>query len=876
MGITTSVEMATPVVNRRGRRVRPRFSLPQRPRFTHELVVVQLQDKMLVDGTDRLHVFEGKAAQGLLSALIPLMDGTRTMEQIESVLPEVPPAEIAEAIFSLCELRLVEDEAVFRTPPGPSHPEALAFFRRHAGATGVNRNGVEALEKLQNSKVLIFASNGAGEHVEALKFVLLMTGIAEVSVLNRELLDLWRPSLDRQSLIVSMSLGSQDFDWHARLDDWCSQHQALWLRAVIDENSGCAELGPVFRGGDSGCYHCFCRMHLQPRATSFNRTITAEQLRFFTSLVAIEVTYQLNQIGLPLKGRDFQRYALPEWQAQDLCWPRIPGCARCLPITNLISSPGINLRDRSVMNTAYVFESYVGHESSPVSSTRAHLEASAAGRQIALQCPRFLNCPQYNLNSAIPEMDWDALEVLRGDSPVSEKPITTDELAAILLMTAGLRSLESKEQKIRRWAPTGGNLGSVQLFVAVRYVEGLSPGLYLYQPAEHSLARFQRRSGVLEIENFMQRVAAGNTGELPEAMVLFVGAFGRISRKYGFFGYRLVNLDAGAALSQLHLVAGSLGRCSQTANRWADDLIADQLNLDPIKEQVTAVVSLSRKRVPASSFPGPVMAGMPPSAKPPQYFSESSLSTIFEMVFRESRVQEQEIGWGAFAVPPELLEISWSNDTSLPLPPPAHAGRAVGPILTSRASVRHYTPEPVGEDQLSTMLHLAIQGDRNDWPQEYRAGRSLRLLALAWNVKGLAPGVYEYIDEDHALAPLACSLAMNNAIQLFVQSEFAAAPLIVWISGNLAAACAAYAAFGHRQLLLRAGAAAHRLWMAALAGGLGGTIVAGVVPGAARRLLDLDGYQKASLVAFAAGYPFKPFGLRVSPDSVSTDSLIAP
>lgn len=86
-----------------------------------------------------------------------------------------------------------------------------------------------------------------------------------------------------------------------------------------------------------------------------------------------------------------------------------------------------------------------------------------------------------------------------------------------------------------------------------------------------------------------------------------------------------------------------------------------------------------------------------------------------------------------------------------------------------------------------------------------------------------------------------------------MQSEFAKAPLVVWITGNLAAAAARHGGFGHRQLLMRAGMAAHRLWMAGMATGLSGCIVAGVVPGAARRQLELDGYRKASLIALAAG-----------------------
>ncbi len=847
---TPTMELGKPI-GRRAQRFRPQVSLPQRPRFVQELVVVQLEDKLLIDGADSLHVFEGRAAQGLLATLIALMDGTRTLDDIEQALPGVPGAEIAEAIASLYELRLVEDETASDLPSEVSSPETLAFIRRHAGATDANRNGVEAWKKLQDSKVLLFSTGAPHGPIEALRSLLLTTGIGEVTVLNRELLGLWRPSLRRQSLIVSISLGPEDIECHRSLDDWCAQHQASWLRAVLDVKAGSADLGPVFNAGENGCYHCFCRMHSRPALGNVASNDTDAQTKFFIGLVATEIIYQLSHIGVPVRGREFLRYALPDWQPQGSCWPRLPGCPRCLPAV------ASETRLPNTLDVAYLFENYSGHEYRPVALAKARADAAQKGLHLSQQFPRFLNCSEYKLNSQLRGLECGALDAT--NVPLSGKPLTCDDLATILMMTAGLRRFERRENRVKRWAATGGNLGSVQLFVAIRQVTGLEPGLYLYQPEEHSLAKFERRSGALAIDIFMRRAIACCAGELPEAMVIFVGSFGRISKKYGVFGYRLINLDAGAAASQLRTVAGSLGIGARLAPRWADDLITDQLNLDPVEEQSTAVVSLFKNHAISAAFPNRELLGAPPFARPPEEFADASLATIFEMVFRESRICEQELLCGAYAVPPDLLNVHPSHP-ALPLPTPTHGAYSVGDVLAKRTSVRHYTPQPVRLDQLSTMLHFAAQGDRNDWPEEHSAGRGLNLVALAFRVEGVDPGAYGYDHQAHSMVALAEAITAENALELFVQNEFAAAPVVVWITGNLAASCAAYGAFGHRQLLLRAGAVAHRLSMAALATGLGGTIVAGVIPGAARRLLGLEGYRNASLLAFAAGYQFKPFG----------------
>jgi nitroreductase len=89
---------------------------------------------------------------------------------------------------------------------------------------------------------------------------------------------------------------------------------------------------------------------------------------------------------------------------------------------------------------------------------------------------------------------------------------------------------------------------------------------------------------------------------------------------------------------------------------------------------------------------------------------------------------------------------------------------------------------------------------------------------------------------------------------LFVQSEFSSSPAVIWIVGDLVTACKHGGALGHRRLLLRAGAAAHRLWISALAVGLDGAIVAGVVPGNAQALLGFDPQFQAGLLALTLGH----------------------
>jgi len=791
------------------------------------------------------------------------MNGNRTLGELESVLPGVSPRLVRAAVSLLVRCGLVEEGVGDEAVSASANPETLAFLRRHAGATRINRSGSAAYAKLQASHVLVVDSGASRQQIGILKSLLEITGIGKVTPLAAQSVKTWCPSTDTsltKLLVVSLSLTGENCEWHAELDDWCAGHQLAWLRAVMDVNQNCMDIGPLFRNNESPCFCCFREIHgLARNIHNQSAQAPSADAYFWTSMVALEVTYWLSQVGVTVTAKEFQRFDLQRWQARPLRCARIPGCARCRPLTPSLGSSGL-------MDTAVVFEDYVSLQSRAFSSLEAQKQHSQMSIVLARQAKRLPNCKQLTLNREVPKLERDMLKVLRSDRADSNQRLALKELGTILLTTAGIRDLSAGHGKVQRWASTAGNLGSVELFVLVRDVDGLPAGIYFYQSHDHALAWFQRRNGGLPVEDFMRRVAPSNARELPGAMVLFTAAFHRVARKYGAFGYRLIQLDAGAALSQLHVVSESLNIRSRTVSLWASDLLEDQLNLEPFLEQATAVATLSRcteNGTPdTAGLDGQsvIRPGLPLSIKPAHDFCGLALQQVVEMVYREGRLQEHELLLGAFAVPPEVLDTQMT-ETPVPgfssfisLPSPAQGGRSVGDILAERTSIREFSPDPVSLDALSTMLDCAHQGDVRDWPDEHDAGQPLNFLVLAWQVNLIRPAVYSYDSRHHGLLFLHPIPSPRNARELFVQREFASARLVLWITGNLAAACCRYGAAGHRQLLLRAGSAGHRLWMAAMAMGLSGCLVAGLVPGAARRQLGLDGYRKASLLAFATGH----------------------
>jgi hypothetical protein len=97
------------------------------------------------------------------------------------------------------------------------------------------------------------------------------------------------------------------------------------------------------------------------------------------------------------------------------------------------------------------------------------------------------------------------------------------------------------------------------------------------------------------------------------------------------------------------------------------------------------------------------------------------------------------------------------------------------------------------------------------------------------------------------------TLTREEANEFFVQDNIAAAPCVVWIVGVPPAHLPQVDTTSYRRLLIRAGAAGQRIWTAFIAAGREGTLIAGIVPGAAKRMLPLDVSRELNLLAFIGG-----------------------
>ncbi|MFY1675719.1 MULTISPECIES: nitroreductase family protein [unclassified Streptomyces] len=182
-------------------------------------------------------------------------------------------------------------------------------------------------------------------------------------------------------------------------------------------------------------------------------------------------------------------------------------------------------------------------------------------------------------------------------------------------------------------------------------------------------------------------------------------------------------------------------------------------------------------------------------------------------------------------------------------PLPGGAVRA----LRRRGAVRAWSRAPLDGALLARSLEYACEQDARLWAPSHPELPSPVASVLARDVADLPRGIHRYDTGERALKPEPHELPPLE--DMVLQLEFAAAPAVIVVHGDLSTAVERHGVGGHRRLLARGAAFAHSVWLAALAGGAVGSVFAGVLSAAGRTHLGLDGAGRAQLLGLALGHP---------------------
>ena len=176
----------------------------------------------------------------------------------------------------------------------------------------------------------------------------------------------------------------------------------------------------------------------------------------------------------------------------------------------------------------------------------------------------------------------------------ADAELEQEELAKVLHQTYGrtgeVRFAGGGVHGLRA-APSAGALYPAELYVGVRRVAGLAPGLYHYEVRDHALALLEEGD---QTERLFEVCCFQRYAREAAVVLLIAAALQRTKRRYGERGYRYVFLDLGHLTQNLLLSATSLGLAAMTTCGFFDDTAARLLRLDGVEEAVLYVAFLGR------------------------------------------------------------------------------------------------------------------------------------------------------------------------------------------------------------------------------------------------------------------------------------------
>jgi SagB-type dehydrogenase family enzyme len=320
-------------------------------------------------------------------------------------------------------------------------------------------------------------------------------------------------------------------------------------------DAGTTEIGPVFYENWTPCVSCFragygvlgeaaCAEHVPSELTA--------------ALVAAEIVTTLAQVGGSPRPWRMTRVRRSAWHTE--AFDMLPGigCATCGH-----AAPPSDAGEAGAAALAYEWQHEIrpGPLSAPKTSTRERRLRIAA-----LQFERdvFPPAPARDLGGEF-----------SGGAAL---------LAELLARTAGRRMPSGDGRAMDRWAPSGGNLGSVQLYIATeRDLFGLPGTLFRYDDLGHRIVAV--RADPIPLDSLL---SSGVGLDSRDVVLIFVASVSRIANKYEEFAPRLSHLDTGCAALQLSVAAAARDVAVSFAAGWRPGLVG-LLELEPDGEVVTAV-----------------------------------------------------------------------------------------------------------------------------------------------------------------------------------------------------------------------------------------------------------------------------------------------
>ena len=170
----------------------------------------------------------------------------------------------------------------------------------------------------------------------------------------------------------------------------------------------------------------------------------------------------------------------------------------------------------------------------------------------------------------------------------SDKPLKLEDLSQILWAAQGI----TEPNKKFRAAPSAGATYPLEIYVVVKEVEGLAPGVYRYIPFKHSLKLIKKGDYSYQL----YRACLSQKWVLDaKANLVITAVYERTTWIYGKRGVRYVHMEAGHVGQNIYLQATALGIGTVAVGAFYDEKVEKIVGSSP-NERALYVFPLGYKK----------------------------------------------------------------------------------------------------------------------------------------------------------------------------------------------------------------------------------------------------------------------------------------
>ncbi len=191
---------------------------------------------------------------------------------------------------------------------------------------------------------------------------------------------------------------------------------------------------------------------------------------------------------------------------------------------------------------------------------------------------------------------WEVIESRRSIKTFGDEALNFEQLSIILWQSYGTTGEIDEPgvgKRLKRVVPSAGGLYPGEIYLGVRNVSGLDPGVYHYNVPNHELELLSSGDPTQSLHKICcQQDFAQEAG----VVIMMSAVLERTKRKYGERGYRYVLLDLGHLGQNIYLSCTAQQLAVVTTCGFYDDLGNDFLKLDGLNESLMYIAFIGKNK----------------------------------------------------------------------------------------------------------------------------------------------------------------------------------------------------------------------------------------------------------------------------------------